>query len=118
MPSPRSTPRRRAERRVIAELPDKDVPPPSLEECQDLLGDGKVEVVVEDLSGRRFDEVPDPSTISYAELVDKFFTLHPYQYESKPQYMSALFYLNDAQREVAQAKIIPDGATILAATSS
>ena len=44
--------------KVIAELPDKDVPPPSLEECQDLLGDGKVEVVVEDLSGRRFDEVP------------------------------------------------------------
>ena len=37
--------------------------------------------------------------------MDKFFTLHPYQYESKPQYMSALFYLNDAQREVAQAKI-------------
>ena len=24
--------------KVIAELPDKDVPPPSLEECQDLLG--------------------------------------------------------------------------------
>ncbi len=37
--------------------------------------------------------------------MDKFFSLHPYQYESKPQYMSALFYLNDAQREVAQAKI-------------
>ena len=47
----------------------------------------------------------DPSTISYAELVDKFFTLHPYQYESKSQYMSALFYHNEAQREVAQAKI-------------
>ena len=37
--------------------------------------------------------------------MDKFFSLHPYQYESKPQYMSALFYLNDAQREVASAKI-------------
>ena len=43
--------------KVIAELPDKDAST-ALEECQDLLGDGKVEVVVEDLSGRRFDEVP------------------------------------------------------------
>ena len=34
--------------KVTGELPDKDAPPPSLEECQDLLGDGKVEVVVED----------------------------------------------------------------------
>ena len=27
------------------------------------------------------------------------------QYESKPQYMSALFYRNEQQREVASAKI-------------
>lgn len=49
--------------------------------------------------------VYDPSILSYAELVDTFFGLHPYQYESKLQYMSALFYLNETQKETAQAKI-------------
>ena len=40
--------------------------------------------------------------ISFDELLKHFFNMHAYQYESKPQYMSAIFYLDDAQKASAE----------------
>jgi peptide-methionine (S)-S-oxide reductase len=44
----------------------------------------------------------DPSVISFEELLKAFFSMHAYQYKSKPQYMSAIFVQGDAQRTAAE----------------
>ena len=44
----------------------------------------------------------DPSVISFEDLLKAFFSMHAYQYRSKPQYMSAIFVQGDAQRTAAE----------------
>lgn len=47
----------------------------------------------------------DPSVVTFDTLLNKFFTMHPYSYASEPQYMSAIFYADDAQKAAAEAKM-------------
>lgn len=43
----------------------------------------------------------DPTKVSYEELVTRFYSMHDYSRQSKPQYMSAIFAQNDDQHRVA-----------------
>ena len=47
----------------------------------------------------------DPKVLSYQTLLNHFFSMHPYQYKSKPQYMSAIFWQTEAQKVAAEATL-------------
>lgn len=49
----------------------------------------------------------DPSSVSYADLIKLWADSHAPYYPSKCQYRSAIFYLNDEQKDIA-AKIVRD----------
>eukprot|EP00798_Chlamydomonas_sp_ICE-L_P017399 gene17399-23700_t len=52
----------------------------------------------------------DPTVVSYADILKKFFKEHDPFRSSKEQYKSAIWYTNEAQRETARAMITELGA--------